>query len=59
MNSIIEKEKKLNEAISELKNWDVSNPDLQNNIENLSSQNTQLEIEKSHLEDKYKSLFRL
>ena len=56
MNSIIEKEKKLNEAISELKNLDLSNPDLKNNIENLSSQKTQLEIEKSHLEDKYKSL---
>ena len=56
MNSIIEKEKKLNEAISELKNLDLSNPDLKNNIENLSSQKTQLEIEKSQLEDKYKSL---
>ena len=33
MNSIIEKEKKLNEAISELKNLDLSNPDLKNNIE--------------------------
>ena len=56
MNSIIEKEKKLNEAISELKNLDLSNPDLKNNIDNLSSQKTQLEIEKSELEDKYKSL---
>ena len=56
MNSIIEKEKKLNEALSELKNLDLSNPDLKNNIENLSSQKTQLEIEKSQLEDKYKSL---
>ena len=28
MNSIIEKEKKLNEALSELKNLDLSNPDL-------------------------------
>ena len=32
MNSIIEKEKKLNEAISELKNLDLSNPDLKNNL---------------------------
>ena len=56
MNSIIEKEKKLNEALSELKNLDLSNPDLKNNIDNLSSQKTQLEIEKSELEDKYKSL---
>ena len=47
MNSITEKEKKLNEALLELKNLDLTNPDLQNNIENLSSQKTQLEIEKS------------
>ena len=56
MNSIIEKEKKLNDALSELKNLDLSNPDLKNNIDNLSSQKTQLEIEKSQLEDKYKIL---
>ena len=60
MNSIIEKEKKLNEALSDkLKNLEnLSNPDLKNNIDNLSSQKTQLEIEKSQLEDKYKSLLR-
>ena len=56
MNSIIEKEKKLNEALLELKNLDLSSPDLKNNIDNLNSQKTQLEIEKSQLEDKYKSL---
>ena len=56
MNSINEKEKKLNTALDELKNLDLSNPNLQNNIENLNSQKTQLEIEKSQLEDKYKSL---
>ena len=56
MNSINEKEKKLNTALAGLKNLDLSNPDLQNNIENLSSQKTQLEIEKSQLEDKYKIL---
>ena len=56
MNYINEKEKKLNNALDELKNLDLSNPDLQNNIENLSSQKTQLEIEKSQLEDKYKLL---
>ena len=56
MNSFNEKEKKLNNALDKLKNLDLSNPDMQNNIENLSSQKTQLEIEKSHLEDKYKSL---
>ena len=56
MNSINEKEKKLNIALDELKNLDLSNPDLQINIENLNFQKTQLEIEKSQLEDKYKSL---
>ena len=56
MNSIIEKEKKLNEALLELKNLDLSSPDLKNNIDNLSSQKNQLEIEKFELEDKYKSL---
>ena len=54
MNSINEKEKKLNEALLELKNLDLSSPDLKNNIDNLSSQKTQLEIEKSELENKYK-----
>ena len=47
MNSIIEKEKKLNEALLELKNLDLSSPDLKNNIDNLSYQKNQLEIEKS------------
>ena len=56
MNSINEKEKKLNIALEELKNLDLSNSDLQNNIENLTSQKTQLEIEKLQLEDKYKIL---
>ena len=36
MNSINEKEKKLNNALDKLKNLDLSNPDLQNNIENLT-----------------------
>ena len=56
MNSINEKEKKLNTALDKLKNLDLSNPNLRNNIENLNSQKTQLEIEKSQLEDKYKLL---
>ena len=47
MNSINEKEKKLNIALKELKNLDLGNLDLQNNIENLNSQKTQLEIEKT------------
>ena len=56
MNSVIEKEKKLNIALEELKNLDLSNPDLQKNIENLSLQKNQLEIEKNELENKYKNL---
>ena len=56
MNSINEKEKKLIDALTKLKNLDLDNPDLQNNIENLNIQKTQLEIEKSQLEDNYKSL---
>ena len=32
MNSINEKEKKLNTALDELKNLDLSNPNLRNNI---------------------------
>ena len=56
MNSIYEKEKKLNSALDQLKNLDFSNPDLQNNVDNLSAQKTQLEIEKSQLEKKYNSL---
>ena len=38
MNSINEKEKKLNTALDELKNLDLSNPNLRNNIENLNFQ---------------------
>ena len=56
MNSVIEKEKKLNIALTKLKNLNLKNPDLKKNIENLSSQKNQLEIEKQELEDKYKSL---
>ena len=56
MNSINEKEKKLNIALAELKNLDLTNPDLQNNIENLNNQKNQLEIEKADLENKYKAL---
>ena len=56
MNSINEKEKKLNSALDKLKNLDLRNPDSQNNVENLGAQKTQLKIEKSQLEEKYKSL---
>ena len=56
MNSINEKEKKLNIALEELKNLDLTNPELQKNIENLSTKQNQLEIEKTQIEDKYKTL---
>ena len=53
MNSIIEKEKKLSLALTELKNLNLKNPDLQSSIENLNKKKNQLEIEKKGLEDKY------
>ena len=56
MNSVIEKEKKLNLALTKLKNLKLKNPDIKKNIENLSTQKNQLEIEKIELEEKYKSL---
>ena len=56
MNSLIEKEKKLNLALTKLKNLNFKNPDLKKNIEKLSEQKNQLEIEKHELEEKYKSL---
>ena len=54
MNSIDEKEKKLNIALEELKNLDLTNPELQKNIENLSTKQNQLEIEKTQIEENIK-----
>ena len=56
MKSVIEKEKKLNLALTKLKNLNLQNPDIKKNIQNLSNQKNQLEIEKQELEEKYKSL---
>ena len=56
MNSVIEKEKKLNLALTKLKNLNLKNPNLKKDIENLSEQKNQLEIEKQELEEKFKSL---
>jgi 5-formyltetrahydrofolate cyclo-ligase len=56
MNSVIEKEKKLDLALTKLKNLNLKNPDTKKNIENLTSQKNQLEIEKQELEEKYKNL---
>ena len=38
MNSVIEKEKKLNLALTKLKNLNFKNPDIKKDIENLSVQ---------------------
>jgi 5-formyltetrahydrofolate cyclo-ligase len=56
MKSVIEKEKRLNLALTKLKNLNLKNPEIKKNIENLNSQKNQLEIEKQELEEKYKSL---
>ena len=56
MNSVTEKEKKLNLALTKLKELNLKNPHIKKNIENLSSQKNQLQIEKQELEQKYKSL---
>ena len=55
MNSASEKEKKLNLALTKLKELNLKNPDIKN-IENLTQQKNQLEIEKQELEEKYKTL---
>ena len=56
MNSIIEKEKKLNLALTKLKKLNLKNPGLQRGIENLNQKKNQLEIEKKGHENKYRLL---
>jgi len=56
MNSITEKEKKLNQTLEKLKNLDLAKKDNSTELENLKEQKNQLEIEKQELEEKYKSL---
>tara|TARA_Y100001958_G_C20710332_1_gene212255 strand:+ start:36 stop:359 length:324 start_codon:yes stop_codon:yes gene_type:complete len=56
MNSLFEKEKKLNLALTKLKSLNLKNPDIKKNIRELNNQKNQLEIEKQDLEKKYKSL---
>ena len=56
MNSILEKEKKLNLALTKLKSLNLENPDIKKNIEILGEQKNQLEIEKCEIEKKYKTL---
>ena len=52
MNSLGEKEKKLNLALTKLKNLNLKNHE-QSGIEDLNQKKNQLEIEKKELEDKY------
>ena len=56
MNFFSEKEKKLNEALTKLKNLNLKNPQVKNHIENLNIQKNQLEIEKKELEANYLEL---
>ena len=56
MNFLSEKEKKLNEALTKLKNLNFKDPGIKKNIENLEAQKNQLKIEKVELEEKYKDL---
>jgi len=56
MNSVIEKEKKLNLALTQLKKLNLKKPHIKKDLENLSIQKNQLEIEKHDLEEKYKNL---
>ena len=56
MNSILEKEKKLNIALAKLKNLNLEDPDIKENIEILGEEKNQLEIENLELENKYKTL---
>ena len=50
------KRKKLNIALTKLKNLKFKNPDVKKSLESLSKQKNQLEIEKRDLEEKYKTL---
>ena len=56
MNSVNEKEKKLNFALTKLKNFNFKNSETKKNMEILNAQKNQLEIEKQDLEDRYKLL---
>ena len=56
MNSVIEKEKKLTLALTKLKNLNLKNPEIKKDLDNLSNQKNQLEIEKHEIEEKYKLL---
>ena len=56
MDEYYETKKKVDQKKEELKDLDLTNPQLQKNIENLSAKQNQLEIEKTQIEEKYKTL---
>ena len=56
MKTNTEKEKKLSFALNRLKSLNLQNPTLKTNLENLSAQKNQLEIEKKEIEEKYQNL---
>ena len=56
MKFLSEKEKKLNEALTKLKNLNFNDTNTNKDIETLKDQKNQLEIEKKELEKKYVSL---
>ena len=56
MNSIHEKEKKLNEALEKLNSINPQNLNSKETISNLDQQKNQLEIEKKELETNYEEL---
>ena len=58
MKTSSEKEKKLNLALSKLKNLNLKNPRLVNTLQNLDDQKNQLEIEKKEIEKKYLNLMQ-
>ncbi len=56
MNSIIEKEKKLNQTLEKLKNLDLAKKDNSPELENLKDQKNQLEIAYKQLLENYNYL---
>ena len=56
MKYILEKEKKLENALGKLKKIDFKNSNISKNLEELLEQKNQLEIEKNELEKRYKNL---
>ena len=56
MNSITEKEKKLNQTLEKLKNFDLAKKDNLSKLESLKEQKNQLEIEYKQLLENYNFL---